>query len=82
MQEPTGPETVWTVRLRAKGPPGETPLVLRAVYADGRSVEVDQSLTVVPAPEGSGFPWPAVVVGSLLAAAFAVVGLLVARRKA
>ncbi len=82
MQAPTGPETVWTVRIRANGPPGVTPLVLRAVYADGRSVEVDQTLTVLPAPEGAGFPWPGVVVGALLAVAFAGTGLYLARRKA
>lgn len=82
MQAVSGPETVWTVRLRANGPPGVTPLVLRAVYADGKSVEVDQQLTVVPAPEGAGFPWPGVVVGALLAVAFAGAGLYLARRKA
>ena len=82
MQAISGPETVWTVRLRANGPPGVTPLVLRAVYADGKSVEVDQQLTVVPAPEGAGFPWPGVVVGALLAVAFAGAGLYLARRKA
>ena len=57
------------------------PLVLRAVYDDGRSVEVDQQLTVVPA-EGSSFPWPAVAVGAVLAVAFAAVSLRLARRKA
>lgn len=77
-----GPDTLWTVRLRAEGEPGILPLVLRAVYDDGRSVEVDQQLTVVPAPEGSSFPWPAVVVGALLALAFAAVSLHLARRKA
>ena len=77
-----GSETFWNVRLRADGEPGIVPLVLRAVYDDGRSVEVDQQLTVVPAPEGSSFPWPAVVVGGLLAVAFAAVSLRLARRKA
>jgi hypothetical protein len=79
---PAGPETAWSVRLRAKGAPGVVPVVLRAVYADGQSVAVDQRLTVVPAAEESGFPWPAVVVGAFLAVAFAVAGLFLARRKA
>ena len=58
------------------------PIVLRAVYADGRSVEVDQSLTVVPASEEEGFPWPAAIVGVLLALAAAAAALLLARRQA
>ena len=82
LQGTRGSETFWTVRLRAESEPGVVPLVLRAVYADGRSVEVDQQLTVVPASESSGFPWPAVVVGALLAVAFAAVSLHLARRKA
>jgi hypothetical protein len=77
-----GADTVWTVRLRANGEPGITPIVLRAVYPDGQSVEVDQQLTVVPAPEGAGFPWPGVVAGVLLAVSFAAVALQLARRKA
>lgn len=82
MQAPVGQDSVWTVRLRANGDPGVVPLVLRAVYGDGRSVEVDQDLTVVPAAETSGFPWPGVIVGAALAVAFAGVALVVARRKA
>ena len=66
-----GSETFWTVRLRADGEPGIVPLALRAVYDDGRSVEVDQQLTVVPAPEGSSFPWPAVAVGAAAGVTFA-----------
>ena len=77
-----GSDTFWTVRLRAEGEPGIVPLVLRAVYEDGRSVEVDQQLTVMPAPEGSSFPWPAVAIGAFLAVAFAAVSLRLARRKA
>ena len=75
-------ESVWTVRLRANGPTGNVPVVLRALYPGGSSVDVDATLTVVPGPEGSGFPWPGVIVGTALAAGFAVVGLLVARKKA
>ena len=75
-------ESVWTVRLRANGPPGNVPVVLRALYPRGSSVDVDAALTVVPGPDGSGFPWPGVIVGTALAAGFAVVALLVARKKA
>ena len=77
-----GSETAWNVRLRADGDPGVVPLVLRAVYADGESVEVDEALTVAPAPPGSDFPWAALVVGALLAVAFAGLSLRLARRKA
>ena len=47
----TGSETVWNVRVlvRPTAPPGQVPLILRAVFADGVSVEEDDSLTVVPA---------------------------------
>ena len=76
-----GLETSWIVRLRAEAEPGVVPLVLRAVYADGRSVEVDEELTVVPGAAASGFPWPAVVAGVALAVVFAAVSLRLARRK-
>ena len=81
-QPAAGSDSVWTVRLRAKGTTGDVPIVLRALYPGGSSVDVDAGLTVVPGPETSSFPWPAVVVGVLLAAGFAVVALVVARRKA
>ena len=81
-QNVPGPDTVWTVRLRVDGETGQVPIVLRAHYATGQSADVDAALTVVPGPETSGFPWAPVLVGSLLAVGFAVVGLLVARRKA
>ncbi len=81
LQGTSGSETVWSVRLRATAAPGVVPLVLRAVYADGQSVEVDQQLTVAPAPETSGFPWAGVVAGTVLAVAFAAVALRLARRK-
>jgi hypothetical protein len=78
----SGTDTVWTVRIRANGAPGVTPIVLRALYPDGRSVEVDQQLTVVPAQEGGGFPWLGLVAAVVLAVAFAALALRVARRKA
>ena len=61
LQGTSGTDTLWKVRLQATADPGVVPIVLRAVYADGRSVEVDQSLTVVPASEEEGFPWPAAI---------------------
>ena len=81
LQETLGSETVWSVRLRANAEPGVVPLLLRAVYADGQSVEVDEQLTVRPAEEESGFPWPAAIVGALLAVSFAGVSLRLARRR-
>ena len=82
LQGISGSDSVWNVRLRATAAPGAVPIVLRAGYGDGRSVEVDQQLTIAPRPETSGFPWVGVAVGAFLAVAFAVVTLRVARRKA
>jgi hypothetical protein len=82
LQGTSGSDTIWTVRLKATSEPGVAPIVLRAVYADGKSVEVKQQLTVAPGPERSGFPWVVVVVGAFLAVAVAVVSLRIARRKA
>jgi hypothetical protein len=58
--------------------------VLRAVFADGRSVEVDYSIVVLPgASEEDGFPWVAALLGVGAAAALAgAVFLLLARRRA
>ena len=66
--------------------PGELLLILRAVFADGESVEVDGAVTVVPpAPQGSEasdeFPWLGVAAGVTLALALAVAVLLLARRR-
>lgn len=77
-----GPETVWAVRLRAEGPPRQAQLLLRAVFADGASVDLDESLTVVAAPPQEPFPWAAAGFGALLALGFAAAALRVARRKA
>jgi hypothetical protein len=82
-----GSETRWNVRLGVSPalPPGELPLVLRAFFADGKSVEVDGAITVVPpAPEASEaepFPWLWVAAGVTLALAFAVAVLLLTRRR-
>ena len=69
------------MRLRATASPGEVPLILRAVYTGGEAVEVRDSLTVVPAPEGSSFPWAAVAGGTLLALALAFGLLRLTRRR-
>jgi hypothetical protein len=85
----SGAETVWSVRVRV-GPsvlPGEVLLVLRAFFTDGKSVEVDGFITVVPpaepaAHEDTGaFPWLWVAVGVTLAVGFAATVLLLARRR-
>jgi hypothetical protein len=81
LQGKKGSETVWTVRVRATGPPGEVPLILRAIYAGGKTVEVKNSLTVVPGPESSPFPWAVVAGGTLLALALAFILLRLARRR-
>jgi hypothetical protein len=81
LQGRKGSETVWTVRMRANGQPGQVPLILRAVYAGGKAVEVRNSLTVVPAPEASSFPWAVVAGGTLFALAVALVVLRLARRR-
>jgi hypothetical protein len=82
LQGKKGSETVWTVRVRASAEPGQVPLILRAVYAGGEAVEVKNSLTVVPAPKTSSFPWVAVAGGTLLALALALLLLRLARRRA
>ena len=85
LQGVAGAETLWNVRLRVSPavPPGELLLILRALFADGESVELDGAITVVPpAEEASGaFPWLGVVAGVTLALAFAVAALLLARQR-
>ncbi|MEA2467227.1 MAG: hypothetical protein QOJ57_1353 [Thermoleophilaceae bacterium] len=76
-----GSESRWNVRLRADAPPGTVAIVLRAVYADGRAVEVRNALTVVPREEPSSFPWAGAVGGFLLAIATAAAALAIARRR-
>jgi hypothetical protein len=67
--------------VRATASPGQVPLILRAVYAGGEAVEVRNSLTVVPAPEASSFPWVVVIGGTLLGLALALLLLRLARRR-
>jgi hypothetical protein len=77
-----GGETRWDVRARADAPPGTLALVLRAGFADGETVEMDDTLTVVPPEPSDPFPWAAAIAGILLAVAFAVSALFLVRRKA
>ena len=86
LREVAGVETRWSVRLRVdrSAPPGEVLLVLRALFADGKSVEADAGITVVPAAEPAasrGFPWLGVVAGIAAALALAGAALLFARRR-
>jgi hypothetical protein len=81
-----GAETRWNVRLRVSPAvlPGELLLVLRAFFADGKSVEVDGSIVVVPpaaASDSGTIPWLAVAAGVTVALAVAVAALLFARRR-
>jgi hypothetical protein len=81
LQAIVGSETRWTVRLRVDAQPGRLVIVLRPVYADGKTVEVHDALTVVPATEASDFPWAAVVVGTGIAVGVAAAALGFARRR-
>ncbi|HUQ23817.1 MAG TPA: hypothetical protein VM049_12475 [Gaiellaceae bacterium] len=85
----SGAETLWSVRVRVSRavPPGDVLLVLRAFFADGKSVDVDGTITVVPPAEraapdaGSSVPWVWFAVGVTLALALAAAALLLARRR-
>jgi hypothetical protein len=82
-----GNETHWNVRLRVSPavPAGDLLLVLRAFFADGKSVEVDGTITVVPPTpipsKAEPFPWLWAAVGVTLALALAIAALLLARRR-
>ena len=76
-----GSETQWNVRLRAETSLGTVALVLRAVFADGESVTVRNSLTVVPADASGSFPWAAAGAGVALALGVAGGALVLARRR-
>lgn len=77
----TGTETRWNVRLRTESAPGTVTLVLRAVYGDGRTVTVRNSLTVIPPDDSGSFPWAAASVGVALALGVAGGALALARRR-
>jgi hypothetical protein len=76
-----GGDTLWTARIRVTSDPGTLPILLRAVYPDGRSVEVDESLVVLGDEEG-GLAWRTAAIAVALAAGLAVAVLLLARRRA
>jgi hypothetical protein len=76
-----GSETQWNVRLRADTAPGTVPIVLRAMYADGRAVTVRNSLTVVPGEQSESFPWAWVGGGVAVAVGAAAGALALARRR-
>jgi hypothetical protein len=81
-----GAETRWSVRVRVgpSAPTGEVLLVLRAIFGDGESVEVDSSVVVVPpaAAPADPFPWLPVAGGVSLAVAIAAAVLIRSRRRA
>jgi hypothetical protein len=81
LREVVGEETRWDVRARTDAPLGTLALVLRAGFADGRTIEVDDTLTVVPPEPSDPFPWVAAIVGGGLAVGFAATALFLARRK-
>lgn len=72
-------ETVWRARVRSEAEPGQVPLLLRARFADGASVEVGSVLTVVPA-ETSSLPWVGLGAALVLAGALLAAGLRLRRR--
>jgi hypothetical protein len=89
LQGVAGAETVWSARVRVSTavPAGDLRLVLRALFADGKSVDVDAAITVVPGPSGAqqdatgAFPWLVVAVGVTFAIALAASVLVLARRR-
>lgn len=77
-----GGETLFAVRVRVDAPPGRLPVVLRAGFPGGETVDVDTAFVVVPAPASGGRPLLTVGVAALLALALAAAALAVARRRA
>ena len=75
------------MRVSPAVPAGDLPLVLRAFFADGKSVEVDGTITVVPGVEQApqeaeaAFPWLWVAIGVTLGIGLAASVLLFARRR-
>jgi hypothetical protein len=77
-----GEESRWRVRVTVDAEPGPLVLTLAARYADGRSVVVRQTVTVIPARSDSASSWPiaAALAGPAILAAIAVL-VLVRRSK-
>lgn len=76
-----GEETRWRVRVRVTAEPGPTELVLRALFSDGRSVDVRRTVTVVPpGADDGGLPLVAAAAALLALAALVVAAVLLRRR--
>lgn len=80
-RETVGGDTRFDVRVRVDGRPGILDLVLRARYADGSSVDIDERLTVLPGTSEDPFPWVAVIVAAGLALALAATTIHLGRRQ-
>ena len=78
----TGPEAVWSARVRIDAEPGPLVVILRAIHGAGEPVEFRQQLTVVPASDDSPFPWGTVAIGVVLALGATIAVLWLARRRA
>ena len=78
-----GEETRWRVRIRVDTQPGPLALVLDARFADGRSVPILQTLTVVPgtAERDSGGAPVAPVAAGFAALVLGTLALLYFKRK-
>jgi len=80
-----GEESRWRVLVRVETPPGPLPLLLRARYADGRSVQARQTLTVLPARDSGGSGISTLALGAgivgLLAGASALLLVVRSRRR-
>ncbi len=77
-----GEETRWRVRIRVDAEPGPVDVVLRALFADGRHVEVRRVVTVVPAGADDGSPPVAAVAAATVALAALVAAAVLLRRRA
>lgn len=75
-----GVETRWRARVRVEVDPGPLQLVLTARFAGGETVDVRQTVTVVPARGNDGVPVAAVAGAAVLAVAGTAVAALALRR--
>jgi hypothetical protein len=77
-----GEETRWRVRVVVDAEPGPVTLVLRALFADGRSVEVRRTATVVPPGTDGGSPPVAAIAAAVLGLAALLGAAVLLRRRA
>lgn len=75
-----GEETRWRVRVLVTAEPGPTEIVLRALFADGRPVDVRRTVTVVPAAAAEGPPLVAIGAAALALASLLGAAVLLRRR--